>query len=238
MTTTQALSAMLPTVGGALVNDDGAVPFSDSGWHASALNLGLRQGLLKFVQPGERYIYHVDRDLVDTWEVELDVVCDMFNDRVETESWHRVSCTSPYAFGCFKVTGSIHSIYALPSSRLASLLFFPSYISLDVMDAFILRFIQGCAAAAAAPDAGVATPAPDAPDDGAVVTAAADSETSQATVPPPPTIPASDVKKGKRKANRKRKAKMPVENDNPRKVPKLKTDTSASDSVGLPAPVV
>ncbi|KAA8899465.1 hypothetical protein FN846DRAFT_909599 [Sphaerosporella brunnea] len=106
------------------------------------------------------------------------------------------------------------------------------------MDAFIHRFIQGCAAAAAAPDAGVATPAPDAPDDGVVVTAAADSETSQATVPPPPTIPASDVKKGKRKANRKRKAKMPVENDNPRKVPKLKTDTSASDSVGLPAPAV
>ncbi|KAA8912181.1 hypothetical protein FN846DRAFT_887387 [Sphaerosporella brunnea] len=101
MTTTQALSAMLPTVGGALVNDDGAVLFSNRGWQASALNLGRKQGLLKFVLPGERYIYHVDCDLVDTWEV----VYDMFNDRVEAESWHRVSCASPYAFGCFKVTG-------------------------------------------------------------------------------------------------------------------------------------
>ncbi|KAA8894018.1 hypothetical protein FN846DRAFT_913370 [Sphaerosporella brunnea] len=109
MTTTQALSAELPTVGGAL-------PVSDSCWLASVVNVGLQQGLLKFVLPGEPHIYHVDRDLVDTWEnltrtvadkfqIELAVVYDMFNDRVEAESWHRISRTCPFAFGCFKVTG-------------------------------------------------------------------------------------------------------------------------------------
>ncbi|KAA8893119.1 hypothetical protein FN846DRAFT_896256 [Sphaerosporella brunnea] len=79
----------------------------------------------------------------------------------------------------------------------------------------------------------------DAPEDAAVVTPTAHGETSQATVP---SIPASggsdDVKKHKCKPKRKRKAKMPIENDNPRNVPKLKTDTSASDSVCLPASAV
>ncbi|KAA8903376.1 hypothetical protein FN846DRAFT_908109 [Sphaerosporella brunnea] len=113
MTTTQALSAKLPTVGAALVE---AALFSDSGWQASVINAGLQQGLLKFVLPGERHVYHVDRDLVDSWEdlaitvedkfqIELDVVYDMFNDRVEAESWDHVSRTLPYAFGCFKVSG-------------------------------------------------------------------------------------------------------------------------------------
>ncbi|KAA8914736.1 hypothetical protein FN846DRAFT_901809 [Sphaerosporella brunnea] len=106
---------------------------SDDAWRASALNLGLTQGMLMFVLPGESDVYHLDRDLVDTWEVgnpasslglhwhlgwqnltftvadkfqiELDVVYDMFNNRIDSRSWDRVSRTSPYAFGCFKVTG-------------------------------------------------------------------------------------------------------------------------------------
>ncbi|KAA8895964.1 hypothetical protein FN846DRAFT_893678 [Sphaerosporella brunnea] len=103
------------------------------------------------------------------------------------------------------------------------------------MAAFIRRVFQGRVAGAAAPDTAVATPAPDAPDDAAVVTAAADGEFSEATVPPPPTIPRSDVKKGKRKANRKPKAKMPIENDNPRKVPKLESNTPESASASASA---
>ncbi|KAA8910178.1 hypothetical protein FN846DRAFT_905187 [Sphaerosporella brunnea] len=117
------------------------------------------------------------------------------------------------------------------------------------MAAFIRRFIQGRAAAAADPHATVATPAPDAPDDATVVTPAADApddavvvtpaadgETSQATVP---SIPASgqsdDFKTHKRKSKRKRKSKMPIENDNPRKVPKHKSDTPESASASASA---
>ncbi|KAA8914004.1 hypothetical protein FN846DRAFT_902461 [Sphaerosporella brunnea] len=81
-------------------------------------HLNLKQGLLKFVLPGERYIHRLDRDLVDTWEVGnsasslgshqhlgrqnltrtvayelqimMDVVHDVFNDRVEADSWHSI----------------------------------------------------------------------------------------------------------------------------------------------------
>ncbi|KAA8895102.1 hypothetical protein FN846DRAFT_893673 [Sphaerosporella brunnea] len=76
------------------------------------------------------------------------------------------------------------------------------------MAAFIRRLFQGRAAGATAPDTAVATSSPDAPDDAAVVTAAADGEISETTVPSPPTIPASDVKKAKRNAKRKAQRKQ------------------------------
>ncbi|KAA8894603.1 hypothetical protein FN846DRAFT_894944 [Sphaerosporella brunnea] len=76
----------------------------------------------------------------------------------------------------------------------------------------------------------VATPSVDTTG-AAVATSASDVE---ATVLSPPTIPASDVKKGKRKRQRKRKhQQMPIENGNPRKVPKLNSETSASNRVCL-----
>ncbi|KAA8895969.1 hypothetical protein FN846DRAFT_911164 [Sphaerosporella brunnea] len=111
-------------------------------------------------------------------------------------------------------------------------------MSVDIMAAFIRSLIQGpgpAAAAADAANAAVATTVADALD-AAVSTPATDGETSVATVP---WLSASgrsdDVKKHKRKPKRKCKAKqMPIENDNPRKVPKLKSDTSASDN-GLAA---
>ncbi|KAA8893223.1 hypothetical protein FN846DRAFT_896167 [Sphaerosporella brunnea] len=121
------------------------------------------------------------------------------------------------------------------------------------MTTFIRSFIQGRPVDAAAPDASVAAAAADAPDDAVVVTPAAAGETSPATgiqLPLPlyralpdnhttvPWIPESgesdDFKTHKRMPKRKRKAKMPIKNDNPRKVPKLKSDTSASDN-GLAA---
>ncbi|KAA8900067.1 hypothetical protein FN846DRAFT_892257 [Sphaerosporella brunnea] len=121
MATTQATSAMLPTVGGTCVQDDQAAnPSSDAAWQMSALNLGIThqdfQAMLKFVLPGECDIYRFERDLVDTWEkltrtvadevqIELDVVYDMFNNRIDAQSWHRICRTVPYAYGCFKVTG-------------------------------------------------------------------------------------------------------------------------------------
>ncbi|KAA8914155.1 hypothetical protein FN846DRAFT_886139 [Sphaerosporella brunnea] len=59
---------------------------------------------------------------------------------------------------------------------------------------------------------------------------------TQPIVPSAPTIPASDVKKRKRKHRPKRKPKMPSENDNPRKVSNLNSDTSACDRVCVSGP--
>ncbi|KAA8897638.1 hypothetical protein FN846DRAFT_910311 [Sphaerosporella brunnea] len=91
------------------------------------------------------------------------------------------------------------------------------------MAAFIRRSFQGLSAA----DAAGVTPTADAPDDAAIVTAAADGETSQATGQ------SGDIKKHKCKPNRKRKAKhkaihqeKKTENDQPCNIPKVTGETA------------
>ncbi|KAA8912176.1 hypothetical protein FN846DRAFT_996991 [Sphaerosporella brunnea] len=105
-------------------------------------------------------------------------------------------------------------------------------MSVHIIAAFIRSLIQGRAPAGAAADAAVVTPVADALD-AAVSTRAVDGEISLAT-----ECPRFQRQVGVKKHKRKRKAKMRIENGNPRKVPKLKSDTSASDSVCLPASAV
>lgn len=48
---------------------------------------------------------NLTRTIADKFQIELDVVYDMLDDRIDARSWHLVSRTCPYAFGCFRVTG-------------------------------------------------------------------------------------------------------------------------------------
>ncbi|KAA8894953.1 hypothetical protein FN846DRAFT_894607 [Sphaerosporella brunnea] len=115
-----------------------AIDVSNAAWRETVVEHGLKKGLLNFALSGEGCVYHLDRELVDTWEVctspasltisqltttgrggqnlvrtvadkmqiELDVVYDMLGDPIDPQNWHRVCSTSPYAFACFKVTGT------------------------------------------------------------------------------------------------------------------------------------
>ncbi|KAA8911915.1 hypothetical protein FN846DRAFT_903981 [Sphaerosporella brunnea] len=57
---------------------------------------------------------------------------------------------------------------------------------------------------------------------------------NQPIVPSPPTITASGELDNAKKRKPKPKRKLPIENDDPRKVPKLKSETSECDRVCLP----
>ncbi|KAA8895605.1 hypothetical protein FN846DRAFT_911594 [Sphaerosporella brunnea] len=96
MATTQATSAMLP-IGGTCVQDDQAAnPSSDVAWRIAPP----RYHAPELPSNAEK----LTRTVVSQLQIELDVVYDMFNDRIDSQNWERVCRTVPYAYGYFKIT--------------------------------------------------------------------------------------------------------------------------------------